>query len=912
MDTSEPERPADTCSAASRTLLDAAAPPALVANAGLLDVAELSLANALLGCGQAHLFEKWAEPGTDDAEKHVFFDQLASLDAAYPGGLSAYVVTARRLLAASAKGDNPLQGWTPALPPADAGTSLDPTSAESFAMEARGLEEAVRLGFVVVAGGVGERLGYSGIKLSLPCEIVSGIPVLQHYCAHIVSLQSLLTERLGRAVRLPLAIMTSHETHARTQQMLQANHYFGLAPSQVTLLLQKNVAALADASAKLALEPGSPYRVQTKPHGHGDVHALLHATGLAARWAREGVSWLFFLQDSSTLYFAHYIASLGVGASRGLEVTFVATPRKAKMALGMLATMVHESGTTRPIVPVEYNEIEPLLAKSSAAGAKGGAANGDVNQPNGYSAYPGNTNGILLAMAPYLEVLKATRGQVDEFVNPKYTDHSRTVFKSSTRLECLMQNVAWMYPAAAPIGYVIYPPTYGYFPAKNDLATAAALSAKGVPPYAAATAEFAIYNAHAATLRAFGATVPLPVDRSFQGVLAPLGPAVVLHPSVAPCFSELRARLPSPELIRVSDRSTLLLSGRRVAILALQLDGALDISVCDAATLVVHSLAIVNEGWQFDELAPTVISAKECPDVLRMRGYTLRKRGCRCVAITTPGHYAIRDGELQKVADGSEGSWSHLLAQRAAAASKPAGGAAAHDGRAPPVDPKRQANFTFGVPIGGPLQAPTPPPPRGLWSSNAVTLAPRAFIHLPLVLASPSVATVDIRPSTTGLLLTLLAEAGEGGPVLPPVPLPCVLADAPAETIELAVPGSGVYALELRNTNFLSLVAFSAKVEHEPVAERHRVAMLQELSARRLELERVAQQEAELLQSEEALARRLWEVQETRRRHQVIQQQLSEEVASVELALAKPEQRISAEYRQPKPRGSMEEKGSSK
>ncbi|KOO24474.1 udp-sugar pyrophospharylase-like protein [Chrysochromulina tobinii] len=791
----------------------------------LLDVAELSLANALLGCGQAHLFEKWAEPGTDDAEKHVFFDQLASLDAAYPGGLSAYVVTARRLLAASAKGDNPLQGWTPALPPADAGTSLDPTSAESFAMEARGLEEAVRLGFVVVAGGVGERLGYSGIKLSLPCEIVSGIPVLQHYCAHIVSLQSLLTERLGRAVRLPLAIMTSHETHARTQQMLQANHYFGLAPSQVTLLLQKNVAALADASAKLALEPGSPYRVQTKPHGHGDVHALLHATGLAARWAREGVSWLFFLQDSSTLYFSHYIASLGVGASRGLEVTFVATPRKAKMALGMLATMVHESGTTRPIVPVEYNEIEPLLAKSSAAGAKGGAANGDVNQPNGYSAYPGNTNGILLAMAPYLEVLKATRGQVDEFVNPKYTDHSRTVFKSSTRLECLMQNVAWMYPAAAPIGYVIYPPTYGYFPAKNDLATAAALSAKGVPPYAAATAEFAIYNAHAATLRAFGATVPLPVDRSFQGVLAPLGPAVVLHPSVAPCFSELRARLPSPELIRVSDRSTLLLSGRRVAILALQLDGALDISVCDAATLVVHSLAIVNEGWQFDELAPTVISAKECPDVLRMRGYTLRKRGC---------------------------------------------------------------------------------------SSNAVTLAPRAFIHLPLVLASPSVATVDIRPSTTGLLLTLLAEAGEGGPVLPPVPLPCVLADAPAETIELAVPGSGVYALELRNTNFLSLVAFSAKVEHEPVAERHRVAMLQELSARRLELERVAQQEAELLQSEEALARRLWEVQETRRRHQVIQQQLSEEVASVELALAKPEQRISAEYRQPKPRGSMEEKGSSK
>jgi hypothetical protein len=33
-------------------------------------------------------------------------------------------------------------------------------------MEALGLEAASRLGFVLVAGGLGERLGYSGIKVS--------------------------------------------------------------------------------------------------------------------------------------------------------------------------------------------------------------------------------------------------------------------------------------------------------------------------------------------------------------------------------------------------------------------------------------------------------------------------------------------------------------------------------------------------------------------------------------------------------------------------------------------------------------------------------------------------------------------------------------------------------------------------
>ena len=88
-----------------------------------------------------------------------------------------------------------------------------------------------------------------------------------------------------------------------------------------------------------------------------------------------------------------------------------------------------------------------------------------------------------------------------EFVNPKYADDARTALKTSARLECLMQNVAWMYPPEAPIGYVLYPPTYGYYPCKNDIATAAALSAGGLPPYAAATAEFAVYNAHAVRRR---------------------------------------------------------------------------------------------------------------------------------------------------------------------------------------------------------------------------------------------------------------------------------------------------------------------------------------------------------------------------------------------------------------------------
>ena len=230
------------------TPLPPTAPDALVANLPILDAAEISTARMLLACGQAHLFKEWAPPDTDDAKKHSFFDQVAALDEAYPGGLAAYIGRARSLLAAVREGENPLERWTPSVPPASLGVTLTPGSSAFAAAEAKGLGAAVGLGFVVAAGGLGERLGFGGIKLALPSEIATGTTVLGLYCAHILSLQSVLTSRLGRAVRLPLAIMTSSDTHESTLKLLQSTNYYGLMPSQVTCLQQGRVAGTHQAS----------------------------------------------------------------------------------------------------------------------------------------------------------------------------------------------------------------------------------------------------------------------------------------------------------------------------------------------------------------------------------------------------------------------------------------------------------------------------------------------------------------------------------------------------------------------------------------------------------------------------------------------------------------------------------------
>jgi hypothetical protein len=63
---------------------------------------------------------------------------------------------------------------------------------------------------------LGERLGFSNIKIALPTEITTGKKYIQLYIEAILSIQRDAEVRQRRPVTIPLAIMTSGDTHART------------------------------------------------------------------------------------------------------------------------------------------------------------------------------------------------------------------------------------------------------------------------------------------------------------------------------------------------------------------------------------------------------------------------------------------------------------------------------------------------------------------------------------------------------------------------------------------------------------------------------------------------------------------------------------------------------------------------
>jgi len=171
---------------------------------------------------------------------------------------------------------------------------------------------------------------------------------------------------------------------------------------------------------------------------------------------------------------------------------------------------VAEATAQRKDENVEYNQLEPLLVST-------GHQEGDTNGADGFSPYPGNQNGLVFSLPEYVETMRRTGGQLPEFINPKFADDTRTAFKSPARLECMMQDYPKALSSDARVGFTRYPLEFGYFPCKNDIATAARLSAAGVPPHGAASSEAAVYHANCTMLRLLGADVAPPARRTWRG-----------------------------------------------------------------------------------------------------------------------------------------------------------------------------------------------------------------------------------------------------------------------------------------------------------------------------------------------------------------------------------------------------------
>ncbi|MFS8011716.1 putative nucleotidyltransferase [Helianthus anomalus] len=606
--------------------LSTSSSPNLQKNLSILSPQQIELGKMLLELGQVHLFEHWPDPGLDDDDKKALLDQVLVLNSSYPGGLSSYIKTAKELLADSKAGKNPFDGFTPSVPSGEILTFGD----DNFIQyEEMGVKQAQNAAFVLVAGGLGERLGYNGIKVALPMETTTGTCFLQHYIESILSLSEASFKQAPGECRkdVPLVIMTSDDTHERTLQLLEAHNYFGMKPTQVKLLKQEKVACLADNDARLALDPNNKYRIQTKPHGHGDVHALLYSSGLLKEWKDTGLRWVVFFQDTNGLLFKAIPAALGVSATKEYHVNSLAVPRKAKEAIGGITKLTHTDGREM-VINVEYNQLDPLLRAT-------GHPDGDVNCETGYSPYPGNINQLILELGPYIDELSKTGGAIKEFVNPKYKDSTKTEFKSSTRLECMMQDYPKTLSPSARVGFTVTDTWLAYAPVKNNPEDAAKVP-KGNPYHSATSGEMAIYRANSMILKEAGVKVDDPVTQVFNGQEVEVWSRIVWKPKWAVTFNDVKSKVSGNN--SVSQKSTLVIKGRDICIEDLELDGALIVDSVDDAEVKVGG-SVCNKGWSVERIDK---DSTELPEEVRIRGFKIIKTEQVQQFYDEPGKFTLK------------------------------------------------------------------------------------------------------------------------------------------------------------------------------------------------------------------------------------------------------------------------------
>jgi UDP-sugar pyrophosphorylase len=286
-------------------------------------------------------------------------------------------------------------------------------------------------------------------------------------------------------------------------------------------------------------------------------------------------------------------------------------------------------------INVEYNQLDPLLRTTEEY------KDGDVNDESGYSPFPGNINQLVFQLKGYNQVLERTKGRMPDFVNPKYTDETKTVFKKPTRLECMMQDFPTVLEAdeTKKVGFTRLAAEMCFSPVKNSVADGVALQAKGIAAGTAATGESDQYGAIRTIMKSIGCQIEEAETVNYNGIKVTPGPAIVLKPDVACCPGEFSIKFPYPDKVKISARSTLVLRGPGIIIESLELDGALIVDVDRGEEAVVRDLVVKNDGWVLEPVS------SHDDEIVAMRGFQLDRKDARYIEVRAKDPSKLNDDD---------------------------------------------------------------------------------------------------------------------------------------------------------------------------------------------------------------------------------------------------------------------------
>lgn len=267
--------------------------------------------------GQGHLFRFWGD--LDQDARARLSAQVQELDLDLVARLGALLDAGPPPPAAKFE--------PPDVFPLERGPELRQRAREA---RDRGAAElaAGRVGFVLVAGGQGSRLGFEGPKGSFPIGPVSGRTLFGWHAAR------LLAARERHAALAPWYVMTSSANDEDTRAFFARHDYFGLGPENVRFFQQAMLPAL-DSEGRVVMS--APDTLFLAPNGHGGTLEALARSGCLAHAAERGVEQLSYFQVDSPLARPADALFLGLHVMAASEMSSkVVTKRDAHEKVGVL------------------------------------------------------------------------------------------------------------------------------------------------------------------------------------------------------------------------------------------------------------------------------------------------------------------------------------------------------------------------------------------------------------------------------------------------------------------------------------------------------------------------------------------------------------------------------------------------
>jgi UDP-N-acetylglucosamine/UDP-N-acetylgalactosamine diphosphorylase len=223
-------------------------------------------------------------------------------------------------------------------------SSADATQAGQQALKAG------KIGFILVAGGQGTRLGFDLPKGLYPIGPVSGRTLLQMHCDRLLG----MSRRYG--VQIPMYVMTSPATDAATREYFAAEDRCGLAEDQLVVFCQGMMPAVDSQSGKVLMS--DKHSVALSPDGHGGLVAALQKSGILELAAQHGVEYFYYAQIDNPLAKVCQPDLLGYHILSGSQMTTQAVQKR--FAEEKVGNVVSVDGRVQII---EYSDLPNEVAQ---------------------------------------------------------------------------------------------------------------------------------------------------------------------------------------------------------------------------------------------------------------------------------------------------------------------------------------------------------------------------------------------------------------------------------------------------------------------------------------------------------------------------------------------------------------------